>query len=288
VAFTKDQLTAISQSVPLWWHSIDLGQGVVTPGVHPLPRLQERMEALRLPDLRGKSVLDIGAYDGFYSFEAERRGADRVLSLDHYVWSLDLPAHIEYWKACKEDGRVPEPYHLTPHWRPAELPGKRGYDAAHRALESRVETQVGDFMVVDPAAIGVFDVVFFLGVLYHLENPLEAMRRVAALTGELAIIETASVFLPGYEHESLCEFYASNELNGDVSNWWAPNARTLEGLCKAAGFSRVDVFLVTPEQSLLFRLKAIAKFALAEFPVSALKRFTLHPLRTRLIAHARK
>ena len=151
-----------------------------------------------------------------------------------------------------------------------------------------METQVGDFMVLDPPAIGVFDVVFFLGVLYHLENPLEAMRRVAALTGELAVIETASVFLPGYEHESLCEFYASNELNGDVSNWWAPNARALEGLCKAAGFTRVDVFLVTPEQSLLFRLKAIAKFALAEFQVNALKRFTLHPLRTRLIAHAWK
>jgi tRNA (mo5U34)-methyltransferase len=143
-------------------------------------------------------------------------------------------------------------------------------------------------MVLDPEAIGVFDVVFFLGVLYHLESPLEAMRRVAALTGELAIVETASVFLPGYEHASLCEFYESNELQGDVSNWWAPNARALEGLCKAAGFSRVDVFLVTPEQSLQSRLKAIAKFALAEFPVKALKRFTLHPMRTRLIAHARK
>ena len=61
------------------------------------------------------------------------------------------------------------------------------------------------------------------------------MRRVFELTGDVAIIETAAVVIPGYEHVSIVsEFYESNELNGDVSNWWAPNLRALIGLCRAA------------------------------------------------------
>ena len=61
------------------------------------------------------------------------------------------------------------------------------------------------------------------------------------MTGELAVVETAAVTLPGYEHAAVCEFYESNELNFDVSNWWAPNVKALEGLCRAAGFRRVEV-----------------------------------------------
>jgi tRNA (mo5U34)-methyltransferase len=65
-----------------WWHPIDLGNGVVTPGIDCTP---SRLAEIRLPeDLRGKSVLDIGAWDGFFSFEAERRGARRVLATDSF------------------------------------------------------------------------------------------------------------------------------------------------------------------------------------------------------------
>ena len=68
-----------------WYHRIDLGDGIVTPGVDPSPR---KLERLRLPaDLGGKTVLDVGAWDGFFSFEAERRGASRVLATDSYAWS---------------------------------------------------------------------------------------------------------------------------------------------------------------------------------------------------------
>src|SRR5947208_97682 len=67
-----------------WFHSIDLGDGVVTPGQKDT--LSE-VGHLKLPDLTGRTVLDIGAYDGFYSFEAERRGAKRVVAADHFVWN---------------------------------------------------------------------------------------------------------------------------------------------------------------------------------------------------------
>ena len=63
-----------------WWHTIDLGKGIVTPGLDPTPA---RLPEIRLAeDLAGLSVLDVGAWDGFFSFEAERRGAKRVLATD--------------------------------------------------------------------------------------------------------------------------------------------------------------------------------------------------------------
>lgn len=240
------QLRELADSVEFWWHSIDLGQGVITKGVKTPEALRHEYESLKLPNLQGKSVLDIGAYDGFFSFAAERNGARRVVALDHYVWSLDLPRHIQYWRDCKERGVAPLPNEQTPHWQPATLPGKRGYDTAHRALGSKAETVIGDFMTMDLEPLGQFDVVLFLGVLYHMENPLASLQRLARLTKELAVIETHAVAIPGYEHLELCEFYSSNQLNGDVSNWWGPNLKALEGMCRAAGFSRVETVYASP------------------------------------------
>src|SRR5215212_405478 len=79
-------------AIPFWFHSVDLGMGVITPGVKSHERLREELASLRLPDLRGKDVLDIGAWDGFFSFAAERLGAARVVALDHHVWGLDREA----------------------------------------------------------------------------------------------------------------------------------------------------------------------------------------------------
>jgi len=122
------------------------------------------------------------------------------------------------------------------------MPGKRAYDTAHKALGSKVETVVGDFMTMDLEPLGTFDVVFFMGVLYHMESPLASLRRLASLTKGVAIIETHAVAVPGFEHLEICEFYSSNQLNGDVSNWWGPNLQALEGMCRAAGFTRIEVF----------------------------------------------
>jgi tRNA (mo5U34)-methyltransferase len=281
-AYSKAQLQDMAESAGFWWHSIDLGQGVVTKGTKTPRVLLRELESMRLPDLQGKTVLDIGAYDGFFSFEAERRGARRVVALDRYVWSLDLPGHIAYWRECKERGVVPLPNEETPHWQPDKLPGKRAYDVAHKALHSKVETVVDDFMKMDLRALGTFDVVLFLGVLYHMENPLASLKRVASVTKELAIIETHAIVTPGYEHLEICEFYSSNQLNGDVSNWWGPNLRALEGLCRAAGFARVEV----PRLSLHRKMRAVAGQVVRAF---SSPRAGLTPrLHVRATAHAWK
>jgi len=238
------------QSVPFWWHSIDLGGGVVTPGYHSLETMAGLLEELRLPDLRGKTVLDVGAWDGYYSFEAVRRGARRVVALDHYVWSLDLAAQQRYWRECQDQGVVPKPYHeIAELWQPDRLPGKQGFDAANRALGSRVESVVADFMTVDLDRLGSFDVVLFLGVLYHLENPFEAIKRLARVTKELAVMSTQAIVVPGFERHALCEFFESSELGADVSNWWAPNRHALAGMCRAAGYTSADVVSSVPEHT---------------------------------------
>jgi tRNA (mo5U34)-methyltransferase len=246
MVFTKEQLEAMAKSVPVWFHSIGLGQGIVTNGWKSASQLAHEVNSFRLPDLRGKSVLDINAWDGFFSFEAERRGASRVVALDHYMWAMDLAVHHTYWKECKERGITPAAYHTMPYYMPDKMPGKIGFDTAQKALQSEVEGLVGDFMEMELGPLGAFDVVFYFGSLYHMENPLQAMRRVAAVTKELAVIETEAAAFADLEHHGLCEFFESNELNGDVSNWWAPNEKALGGLCRAAGFRRVDSIVGPP------------------------------------------
>ena len=96
-------------------------------------------------------------------------------------------------------------------------------------------------METDLDDLGAFDVVFYLGVLYHMQDPFLALRRLREVTRELAVIETASLIVPGFEDYALCEFYPTHELNFDPSNWWTPNPAALIGMCRAAGFSDAEV-----------------------------------------------
>jgi len=66
------------------------------------------------------------------------------------------------------------------------------------------------------------------------------------LTKELAVVETEAVTLPGFEDRAVCEFFEADGLYGDPTNWWAPNAKALEGLCRAAGFRRAEVLTTAP------------------------------------------
>jgi tRNA (mo5U34)-methyltransferase len=231
----KSELQQAVDALTDWFHSIDLGQGVVTPGAKTSAMLETELASLRLPDLAGKSVLDIGAYDGYYTFAAERLGARRVVALDHFVWALDL-------SRLRTLGPIsPNDLETSPAWDLRGLPGKRRFDLAHRALGSNAETVVADFLDLDSASIGgPFDVVLFLGVLYHMRNPMLALERVAQATGTMAVIETEAVELAFDRGRPLCEF-VEDEMNRDFTNWWVPNQKALLGMCRSSGFSRVEV-----------------------------------------------
>ena len=100
---SPEELRARADSLA-WYHQIDLGQGVTTRGQSKGPFLT----AEHMPDLAGRSVLDIGAWDGYYSFLAERLGAARVMALDHYVWGVDIAARQAYWDECADQGVLPD------------------------------------------------------------------------------------------------------------------------------------------------------------------------------------
>ena len=219
-----------------WYHSIDLGNGLVTPGQSVTAPLTPR----QLPDIRDRTVLDIGAWDGYYSFLAERCGASRVVALDHYAWGVDMPRRQEYWTECAARGEFPDHSRdEVDFWNP-ELPGRRGFDLAREALDSNVEPVVADFMTADLDLLGTFDVVLYLGVLYHMQEPLTALQRVRRVTREVAVVETEAIDVAGYEDDELVRFVAGNQVNADFGNWYLPSIMALRSMCMAAGFSRVE------------------------------------------------
>ena len=190
-----------------WWHSIDLGNGIVTPGAYDTRTLLER---IGMPaDLRGMSVLDIGAWDGYMSFESERRGASRVLATDSYVWRNKVRA------------------------------GKSGFEFARAALHSKVEDMEIDVMELAPERVGTFDVVLFLGVLYHLRHPLLALERVRSVTKKLLIMETHVDLLQ--IQRPVMAFYPGDELNNDPTNWCGPNEACCIAMLKDVGFRNIRV-----------------------------------------------
>jgi tRNA (mo5U34)-methyltransferase len=225
----------------VWYHTIDLGHGVTTKGLGVHWHGPDTF-----PDFTGRSVLDIGAWDGYYSFLAERQGARRVVALDHYVWGVDFGPRTDYWSECAARGVLPDhDRDLVDFWAPA-LPGRRGFDFAAAALGSKVEPVLGDYATMDLDGLGTFDVVLYLGVLYHMKEPLTCLERVRGLTNEVAVIETEAVHIEGLDDECLVQFHAGDALRADYGNWYVPTIGALHSWCRAAGFSSVQTVLGPP------------------------------------------
>jgi tRNA (mo5U34)-methyltransferase len=191
-----------------WWHTIDLGDGIVTPGTEPAPR--SRDSYLNIPeDLTGKDVLDIGAWDGLYSFVAEERGARSVTAID--TWDGTGSSSHKGFR-----------------------PNRAGFNLAREARGSAV---MAHQMSVYEA--GVFreirDVVFFFGVLYHLEDPMRALRSIWSVlrTGGLLILESDTIL---EFNEPVMKFTETGH-HGDETNVWYPNRACMEAMLRRCGFS---------------------------------------------------
>ena len=163
----------VRDSVPLWFHTFALAPGIYTPGI-------ARDHGYRLPVMgadrfAGRSVLDIGAFDGFYSFLAEARGARRVVAVDN-------EQYVEWVRAR---------FGVT-------LPGGAGFRAVAELLASRVEYHRMD--ALDVRELGErFDVVLCLGILHRVTDPIALLQTLAdVLTpGGEVLLETYGSHLPG-------------------------------------------------------------------------------------------
>ena len=161
----NEELRRRVAALPYWYHRIELPGGVVTPGWAPL-----HADAYRLPDdLTGKRVLDVGAWDGYWSFQALRRGARQVVAIDDFSDLLD--------RLQREHRRAWEPFDLC---REA-----LGYDP------QRCQRQELSVYEVAEDRLGRFDVIFFFGTLYHLRHPLLALDRLAAVCDGEICVESA-------------------------------------------------------------------------------------------------
>src|SRR5262245_26056338 len=190
-----------------WFHTFDFGNGIVTSGYDDS---YSRVGMLHLPeDLSGKTVLDIGSWDGFFAFEAERRGASRVLATDSFCWSGDG------WGT------------------------KDGFNLARKVLNSKVEDLEIDVLELSPEKVGEFDLVLCLGVLYHMRNPLLALERISSVTKHQLILDTHVDCL--MTNRPMIAFYPGSELNNDPTNWCGPNRAAVEAMLKTVGFSRVEM-----------------------------------------------
>jgi len=204
-----------------WWHEIELAPGVITPGDDSNRMKLPILDGLGLPaEMTGMRALDIGCSDGFFSFEMERRGAS-VVAIDF----------------------VPETY--------------TGFATARAVLGSTVEYRMDNVYNLTPEAYGQFDIVLFLGVLYHLRKPLAALDAIRSVMSSGAELFTGTMLIDDYfllpdgtvsslsavnpilNNVPIWQAYPGDSLNGDFTNCFAPNRRALEVAIEEAQF-RID------------------------------------------------
>jgi tRNA (mo5U34)-methyltransferase len=188
-----------------WFHVFDFGDGLVTPGRDVT---EAKLAALELPDLTGRSVIDIGAYDGYFSFECERRGAARVVANDEPVWVSPI-----------EDAR-------------------RNFDLVRTILESNVEPLEVPVTGLNGDEHGTFDVTLFLGVLYHAPDMLAYLRAVRSVTADMLVLETLVDGLDVARPAAV--FYPTGTFPHDDSNHWGPNPACVEAMLRRVGFTRIE------------------------------------------------
>jgi tRNA (mo5U34)-methyltransferase len=197
-----------------WYHTQELGPGIVTQGMFDLRPYVERYG---IPgDLTGLRALDVGTFEGFWAFELERRGAEVVAIDVDSIQELDWPPRLR----PAGDGRRGE-----------------GFEVAREALASDVRRVGMSVYEATPEALGgEFDLVFCGSVLIHLRDPMLALERLAALCrGRLILAEEYSrrlAWLP----------FGAAEFRGETpwSTWWRPAPRTWLAMVRCAGFEDVS------------------------------------------------
>jgi tRNA (mo5U34)-methyltransferase len=248
-ALTTDQIRTRVRELGKWFHNLDL-RGVETAPDHFLgdyPRTKWKNFASAIPsDLSGRTVLDIGCNGGFYSIEMKRRGADRVVAVDFdetYLAQARFAAEV-----CETE---------------IEFQKLSVYDVAK--LQEK------------------FDVVLFMGVLYHLRHPLLALDLIhehvardllifqSMQRGSDEIVPTREDY-PFWQREIFAQpgfpslYFIEDKYAGDPTNWWIPNRACAEAMLRSSGFELLE----HPEEEVFVcKWQPLADAPLAVYPANA-------------------
>lgn len=225
----KEQLQSEINKIN-WFHSIELpyegtldgstgvNGSITTPGIvrHTTPIIAS--ERFGIPeDLRKKSVLDIGTWDGYFAFEAERRGSKSIIAIDDYAGCSDMKQSAAGFRLAKKV--------LGSNVGLVTLPLDKFYDCN---------------MYFKP------DIVFYFGVLYHVADPLVQLKKVADLASEYALIETA-VSTRRWFSGDMWELKPG--FNGDPTNCWYPTIPGLTAALYNVGFTSIELIYKSPDKS---------------------------------------
>jgi tRNA (mo5U34)-methyltransferase len=199
-----------------WYHTLDLGQGVVTAGMFDHRPVVGRY--LLPEDLSGLRCLDVGTMDGFWAFEMERRGAAETVAVD-----LDDPDALDW----------PQSLRTVTAKTLDETKGER-FEIARDALGSKVQRCLRSVYHLD-TDLGLFDLVFCGDLLVHLKDPITAVERIRRVCRGRAIICTPIAPSRWFDRRPVAELDGLDEFQ-----WWLLSQSALERLVSAAGFARVE------------------------------------------------
>jgi len=200
-----------------WYHTIDLGHGIVTPGM-----FDHRGYLAQVPipvDLTGKRVLDVATFDGFWAFEMERRGAAEVVAIDlDRFGDLDIPPAVRAKMSLQDLARKVG----------------AGFALASEIRRSAVRRTVCSVYDLSPEKLGKFDLVNCGSLLLHLRDPLRALQAIRSVTGGMGVfVETFNPGLP-----MRCAEYKGGT---ERSVWWSFSLDCLHQMIAEAGYARTEL-----------------------------------------------
>lgn len=209
---------------PYFFHKMRLWDDFYTPGWSDVER--EKLPYYGLPErMDGMRVLDVGCAEGFFAFEAERRGAAQVVAIDSFEGSIER------------------------------------FNLVRQALGSRVNAYLCNVYDLSPKTFGTFDLVLFFGVLYHVKHPWYALEKIASVCSGDLLLQTLVTDDPEYKDKSLSWFHPFGIESGPPDNrqfdptvFWVPTPECARNLVRAVGF--VDVKDVTSEHGKPYVLRA--------------------------------
>lgn len=198
-----------------WWHTIDLGHNLVTPGAWDIRHLPARIP---WPDsLAGKRCLDVGTMDGFWAFEMERRGAGEVLAIDVGDSEKDNLFHHRRSRSRSGERRQPG----------------QTFNVLAELLGSRAKFQEMNIYDLRPEAVGKFDLIFVGYLLHQLRDPLRALEAVREVCrGSVIVLDQILFFRSLFSRAPLAQFGARR----DFDEWFYFNAAGLQRVVEFAGF----------------------------------------------------